>query len=164
MQNYEVKFKVISESHYAALVRNVRQKDIPKEIPPLGDVLIEMLKQNNIKVTGDFFFRYLSCTSSEQMTIEVGLPIEKTDAQPDGVVFKTFPPGKYLSVIHMGDYSKLIDAHMFLEKYSKENNLVLDERRADTIVEWGCRAEIYVTEPDSTPIEEWKTEVLFLLK
>lgn len=65
MQNYEVKFKVISESHYAALVRNVRQKDIPKEVPPLGDVLIEMLKQNYIKVTGDFFFRYLSCASSE---------------------------------------------------------------------------------------------------
>jgi hypothetical protein len=28
----------------------------------------------------------------------------------------------------------------------------------------GCRAEIYLSEPDVTPIEDWQTEVLFLLK
>ena len=53
---------------------------------------------------------------------------------------------------------------MYLENYSKDNNLTLDERISDTGIAWGCRAEIYLTDPEFTPIENWKTEVSFLLK
>lgn len=67
-------------------------------------------------------------------------------------------------IIHKGDNNNLIDAHMYLEDYSKLNNLALDEITTDTGVVWGCRAEIYLTEPDTTPIADWKTEVTFLLK
>ncbi len=98
------------------------------------------------------------------MAVEVGFPIEKTDSKFDNMEFSSFPAGKYLSVIHIGDYKNLNNAHSYLESYAKSNNLVLDESKTDAGVVWGCRAEIYLTEPAVTPIEDWKTEVAFLLK
>ncbi len=164
MANYQALVKVNDEKPYAALRREVAQQDIPKEIPPLIEILMNLLHKENIKINGDCFFRYLSCTTGGQMVVEAGFPIEKTDSRSDNFEFGSFPAGKYLSVIHKGDYNNLIDAHMYLEDYSKLNNLSLDDISTDTGVVWGCRAEIYLTEPDTTPIADWKTEVTFLLK
>lgn len=164
MTNYQAIVKVNTEKPYAAFRREVTQQEIPKEIPPLIGILRNLLHKENIKTNGDCFFRYLSSTASGQIVIEVGFPIEKTDSKFENIEFGSFPAGKYLNVIHMGDYKNLNDAHMYLEKYSKSNNLTLDESTTDVGVVWGCRAEIYLTDPDLTPIVDWKTEVSFLLK
>ena len=161
---YQVIVKESAEIPYAALRKEVAQQEIPKEIPPLVDILLNLLQKENIKPTGECFFRYLSCTVGGQMVVEAGFPIEKTDSKSDFITFGSFPAGKYLSVIHNGEYGNLIKAHEYLENYSKSNNLTLDERKTDAGVEWGCRAEIYLTEPDHTPVEDWKTEVTFLLQ
>jgi effector-binding domain-containing protein len=164
MKNYQIIVKESAEIPYASLRREVDQQEIPKEIPPLVDLLLNLLQVENIKPTGECFFRYLSCTVGGQMVVDAGFPIEKTNSKSVRITFDSFPAGKYLSVIHHGDYRNLIEAHEYLENYSKSNNLPLDERKTDSNVEWGCRAEIYLTEPDLTPIADWKTEVKFLLK
>jgi len=164
MTNYQAIVKENTEKPYAALRREVAQQDIPKKIPPLIEVLMNLLLKENIKPNGDCFFRYISCTIGGQMVVEAGIPVEKVDLKSEIIQFGSFPEGKYLSVIHKGDYKNLIDAHEYLENYAKSNNLTLDESKNDTGVVWGCRAEIYLTEPDLAPIEDWKTEVLFLLK
>ena len=164
MTNYQAIVKVNTEKPYAALRREVAQQEISKEIPPLIGILMNLLLKENIKTNGDCFFKYLSCTIDGHMVIEAGFPIEKTDSKSENIEFGFFPAGNYLSVIHMGDYKNLIDAHLYLENYSKSNNLAIDESISDTGVEWGSRAEIYLTEPALTPIVDWKTEVSFLLK
>ncbi|MET4081528.1 effector-binding domain-containing protein [Pedobacter sp. UYP30] len=164
MTNYQAIVKENAEKSYAALRKVVARQDISTEMPPLIGTLINLLDKENININGDCFFRYLSCTASEQMVVEIGFPIEKTDSQSESIEFSSFPAGKYLSVIHSGDYKNLGDAHMYLEDFSKSNNFTLDESKTDMGVKWGCRVEFYITEPDVTPIEEWKTEVLFLLK
>ena len=164
MTNYQPTVKFNTEKLYAALRRKTAQQEIPKEIPPLIGILTNLLHKENIKTNGDCFFRYISCTTGGQMVVEAGFPIEKTDSRSEIIEFGSFPAGKYLSVMHTGDYKNLMEAHMYLESYSKLNNLTLDESTTDTGVVWGCRAEIYLTDPDLTPIEDWKTEVLFLLK
>lgn len=164
MTNYQATVKVNSEKSYAALRREVAQQNIPNEIPPLVRILMNLLQKENIKTKGACFFRYLSCKIGGQMVVEVGFPIEKTDSKSENIEFGSFPTGKYLSVIHMGDYKNLNEAHMYLENYSKSNNLTLDESTTETGVVWGCRIETYLTEPDKTPIMDWRTEVSFLLK
>jgi effector-binding domain-containing protein len=164
MTNYLATVKVNPEKPYAAFRRDVAQQNISEEMPPLIGILKNLLEKENIEITGDCFFRYLSCTRNGQLLIEAGFPIENTNSNPGGIENGSFPAGKYLSVIHMGDYKNLIDAHIYLESYSKANGLTLDENPSDTGIKWGCRAEIYLSEPDVTPIEDWKTEVLFLLK
>jgi effector-binding domain-containing protein len=164
MINYQAEVQLHPEKPYAALRREVAQQNIPKEMPPLIGTLMNLLQKENIKTNGHCFFRYLSCTIDRQMVVEVGFPIEITDSESENIQFGSFPAGKYLSVIHMGDYKNLIDAHLYLENYAKSNNLTLDETTVHTGVVWGCRAEIYLTDPDVTPIAGWKTEVLFLLK
>ena len=164
MINYHAIVKEKEEKPYAALRREVAQQEIPKEIPPLMDILLDLLGKENIKPNGDCFFRYISCSGDGQIVIEAGFPVEKADLKSEIIQFGSFPVGRYLSVTHEGDYGNLIDAHEYLESYAKSNNLILDESKTDTGVVWGCRAEIYLTEPDLTPIEDWKTEVSFLLK
>ena len=164
MTNYHAIVKESKEKPYAALRREVAQQEISKEIPPLIDILLDLLSKENIKPNGDCFFRYISCSGEGQMVVEAGFPVEKAELKSEIIQFGSFPEGKYLSVTHKGDYRNLIEAHEYLENYAKSNNLTLDESKNDTIVVWGCRAEIYITEPDLTPIEDWKTEVSFLLK
>tara|TARA_R110002049_G_scaffold303286_1_gene497496 strand:- start:3234 stop:3728 length:495 start_codon:yes stop_codon:yes gene_type:complete len=164
MTDYQAIIKENTEKPYAVLRREVAQQDIPKEIPPLIEILMNLLRKENIKPVGECFFRYISCTNGGQMVVEAGFPVEKTALKSEIIQLGSFPEGKYLSVIHKGDYRNLIDAHEYLENYAKSNNLSLDENKTDTGVVWGSRAEIYLTEPDLTPIEDWKTEVSFLLK
>ena len=164
MTDYQAIVKKSIEKPYAALRREIAQQDVPKEMPPLIGILKNLLNKENIKTNGDCFFRYLSCTNFGQIVVVVGFPIEKTDSKSESIEFDSFPAGKYISVIHNGDYKNLIDAHKYLEDYSNSNNLTLHENKTDTGVIWGCRAEIYLTEPEITRIEEWKTEVLFLIK
>ncbi len=164
MTNYKAIVKVNTGMPYAAFRRDVAQHDIPKDIPPLIEILKNTLQNENIKTNGECFFRYLSCTDDGQVTIEVGFPIEKTYSKFENIVIGSFPEGKYLSVMHTGDYKNLINAHMYLENYSKSNNIPLNESKTATGVVWGCRAEIYLTDPALTPISDLKTEVLFLLK
>ena len=164
MTNYQAIVKENKEKPYAALRREVAQQEISKEIPPLIDILLNLLSRENIKPHGDCFFRYISCSGDGQMLVEAGFPVEKAESKSEIIQFGSFPEGKYLSVIHKGDYKNLIDAHKYLENYARSNNLILDESKNDTGVVWGCRTEIYLTEPDLTPIEDWETEVSFLLK
>ncbi len=164
MNDYQATILIKSEMPYAALRKTVNQQDIPTEIPPLIGVLAELLQKENIKISGDCFFRYLSCTKSGQITIDVGFPIDSAHSKPEHIQFGSFPDGKYASVMHTGDYKQLMNAHVYLEKFIKSNNLTADEQLSDDGIEWGCRVEVYMTEPDTTPVEEWKTEVLFLLK
>lgn len=164
MANYKAVITENAEKPYAALRREVAQQEIPNEIPPLVDVLLNLLQEANIKPNGECFFRYISCSNDGQMVIEAGFPVEKVDLKSEIIQFGSFPEGKYLSVMHDGDYGNLIEAHKYLENYAKTNNLTLDESKTESGVVWGSRAEIYLTEPDLTPIEDWKTEVSFLLK
>jgi RNA polymerase sigma-70 factor, ECF subfamily len=164
MENYQVVIKIQEEFPYAAFRRTVAQQDIPNQIPPLIGALVYALEKLNININGDCFFRYLSCSHGGQIVVEAGFPIEPTDSKAEDIEFGVFPAGKYLSVTHMGDYKNLYEAHMYLEKHAKQNNLILDEYKTDAGVVWGCRVEKYLTEPELTPIADWKTEVAFLFK
>jgi hypothetical protein len=70
------------------------------------------------------------------MVVEAGFPIERTEIKSDKIQFGSFPTGKYLSVIHIGDYKNLNEAHMYLENYSKSNNVALYQSTTDTGVLW----------------------------
>ena len=165
MKKYQPFVEFRESQPYASIRKQVMMNKIPEDIPPLIDILSKRLQELNVEITGEPFFRYWEYIEKGQIVVEAGLPVSATLTEFDDITWDAFPAGNYLGLTHQGSYDKLGEVHMFLEKYSKENNLALDDQKTPTGVKWGCRAELYITDPLETPdVNDWLTEVIFLLK
>ncbi len=89
--------------------------------------------------------------SDKSMTMDVGFPVAAADlAKATGAIKagKT-PSGNAIKVVHRGSYDRLRDTYGEIEAQFKE------EGRPMSPMAW----EVYVTDPDSTPVEELITEI-----
>lgn len=149
---------------YVAIRVTVDRQEIPTVVPPLIPQVFDWLEENKVEQEGPPFFRYLSCTQNGRITVEAGIPVEKPQKGDGRIMPGEFPAGRYLKVTHMGDYSNLREAHMFLESWAERNGFAVDQQMQNNDVEWAARTEFYVNdwevEPDS---EKWQTDIAFLL-
>jgi len=153
------------EQHYVAIRANVGMNDIPTVLPPLIPEVNAWLKKNNIEPAGPPFFQYLKMDSNNQMIAEVGFPVKNPAKGDSRVIAGSFPAGLYATLTHTGDYMQLKSAHMALDKWVKETGLKEKHKVAADGIEWGTRAESYITDPEKeTNPDKWRTDISFLLE
>ncbi len=149
---------------YMAIRVTVDMKDIPTAVPPLIPQVFDWLEQHNVLQEGPPFFRYLSCTDNGRITVEAGIPVANVLKGDGRVEPGEFPAGQYLKVTHLGDYSNLREAHLFLESWAGRNGLSIDQELQQGDVQWAGRTEFYVNDWEQEPdVEKWQTDILFLL-
>jgi effector-binding domain-containing protein len=152
------------EQPYVAIRVTIDMQKIPTVVPPLIGEVANWLEKRNIPDVGPCFFRYLSCTQNGRITVDAGFPVAKAPEGDERVQPGSFPAGQYLKVTHLGDYSNLREAHMFLESWAGRNGLTLEDELHPEGVEWGSRTEIYVNDCELEPDpEKWQTDITFLL-
>ncbi len=148
---------------YVAIRRSISQQDIPAALPPLIPAIESWLVSKDYGFDPKPFFRYLDWTRAE-MVIEVGFPTLNVLTGEGEIFFGSFPEGRYASVIHHGDLARLCDAHGFLEKWITNEGLEELRPMDESGRPMFCRAEHYLLVRPEVPVDEWRTEVSFLLK
>ncbi|WP_326694213.1 GyrI-like domain-containing protein [Streptomyces sp. NBC_01766] len=171
MQNTPVTVERAAQPY--AAVREVVTMDT---FPLIADRLVDVfgwLAERGIETAGAPFFRYLVIDMERGMEVEAGVPMASDPAGADaggdpdaGEIFTdVLPAGTYLTVTHIGHPQELLGVTAGLLEWAAARGTEWDMEKADVVEEWGCRLEIYKTDPREEPdMSKWEVELAFRLK
>jgi effector-binding domain-containing protein len=154
-----------SQRHYLAIAKTVHMNDIPQVLPPLIPEVKQWMKTRSIEASGPDFFLYKSMNDCSELDTEAGFTVA-TAVDGDGrIIAGTFPEGTYASIIYTGDFKDMMQGHIALENWIREQGLKEKVQTLAGETRWGGRTEFYLIDPDNEPDPgKWQTEIVFLLQ
>jgi effector-binding domain-containing protein len=149
-----------TEQPYVAITSKVTMREIGPTARTLLPEVFGWLRQHGIAPGGAPFFRYNVIDMERQLEIEFGVPTNEGVAGDGRVRPGRLPAGRYASLLHRGHYDELYDANAVLIGWAKERAIRFDVEKTDAGDKFGCRLEIYRTDPQEEPDPtKWETEV-----
>jgi effector-binding domain-containing protein len=149
---------------YVAITARVTMTEISTAVPPLSQELFGWLGAQRIKPAGPAFWRYTVLDMSGYLQIEAGEPTAGPVAGDERVHSGVLPAGRYATLRHIGHPKTLIDATARLLEWADQQDLHWDVAPSPEGERWGCRLEIYHTDPQQQPdMNKWETELAFRL-
>jgi effector-binding domain-containing protein len=138
-----------------------------QRIPEIADRLPEVfgwLGERGVPDAGPPFFKYNIIDMQRELEIEVGVPVAEVLAG-DGVVRPgVLPAGRYATATHVGHPQQLVEATAALLRWAAKRGLAWDLVQTERGERWGCRLEVYKTDPAVEPdMDKWETELAFRL-
>jgi len=88
----------------------------------------------------------------EETILEPAISLKAESRVASPIKVQTIPGGQYLVVRHRGDYEKLAETFSQFQEWAKAVELSFDDRPV---------FEHFLTNPDSTPVKDWLTEIYF---
>ena len=121
------------------------------------------LAEREIQPAGPPFFRYKVIDMERELVIEAGVPV----AEPlvvDGLDADVLPAGRYVETTFTGHPDRLMAVTADLLRWADDQGLVFEQHTEPQGHVWGCRLEIYETDPDDEPdMNRWTTTLAFRL-
>lgn len=152
-----------AEQPYAAIKRRVTMQTIPEIADRLSDVF-GWLGARGIEPAGAPFFKYNVIDMEHELEMEGGVPIAIQVEGEGEILTGVLPAGRYVTVTHVGHPDELEGVTAALLNWAKELGLTWDMTRTDAGEQWGCRLELYNTDPAVEPdMNKWETELAFRL-
>jgi len=122
------------------------------------------LGARGIAPAGPPFLRYNVIDMERQLEIEAGVPVESAVEGDGHVRAGTLPSGRYAVLVHVGAPPTLAAANAALIDWAAERDLAWDMSRTSAGEKWGCRLEIFLTDPAEQPdVSKWATQLAFRL-
>ncbi len=149
---------------YACVRRTIGMNDITKVADKMTEEFFARLSQLGVAPAGAPFFKYNNFDGNGHIELEWGAPVAP-DAKGDDLV-KTgmLPAGRYVSAMHTGPFSGLREATAKVLAWAEDNNLELDQKTTSNGESFGCRLEVYLTDPRTEPDpRKWQTEITMRL-
>ena len=110
------------------------------------------------------FLKYNVIDMARQLEIEAGVPVAAAIDDDGDVLSGVLPSGRYATVTHVGHPDKLIDVTAALLAWASAQGLNFDMSETGQGDRWGCRLEIYLTDPSQEPdMNKWETQLAFRL-
>jgi effector-binding domain-containing protein len=152
-----------SEQPYVAVGGLVTMQTIGAVADRIPEVF-GWLGDRGIEPAGAPFLRYDLIDMERQFEVEAGVPVAAPVAA-DGEVFAgVLPAGRYAALTHIGPFDGLVAATAALLDWAAEQGLAWDVTDTPEGQRWGCRLEVYETDPAEQPDpSKWSTELLFRL-
>ena len=101
---------------------------------------------------------------ARELEDEAGWPVAAAPDGDDRVLTGVLPAGRYATLTHAGHPDKLIGAIETLLDWAAEQDLTWDMSPSEAGERWGCRLEIYLTNPSEEPdTNKWETQLAFRL-
>jgi effector-binding domain-containing protein len=152
------------EQPYVAIRADVTMEQLPGLADRFGEVF-GWLAERGVAPAGPPFFRYNGIDMARLLNVEAGVPVPAAVEGDDRVIARVLPAGRYGTSIHVGPYDGLIGAVDNLLQWADARGLEWDKSSADDGEHWGCRLEIYLTDPSQQPDPtKWETQLAFRLK
>jgi len=146
---------------YVAIAASVTMATLGSVVPPLNGEVFAWLATRGIAPVGPPFWRYTVVDMAHSLEVEAGVAVASPVAGDDGrVLAGVLPAGRYVTVRHVGAPESLADATGRLLSWAEARDLRFDTDGT----RWGCRLEIYLTDPAVQPdMTKWETELSFRL-
>ena len=153
---------------YVAVQRAVTMDTFEKVADRVPE-LIGWLLQRGIEPAGAPFLRYLVIDMERELLVEAGVPVPGDvpgDVDDGGeVAAKVLPEGRYVVVTHLGHPDDLVAVTAEVLAWASEQGLEWDVDPGDAGERWGCRLEVFLTDPREQPdMRLWRTELAFRLR
>ena len=117
-----------------------------------------------IAPAGPPFFRYHVIDMERELLVEAGVPVASEVADDGDIHGGTLPAGRFAVMTHTGAPQTLMAATSALLDWAAERELTWDMSETDAGQKWGCRLEIYLTDPAGQPdVSKWETQLAFRL-
>jgi effector-binding domain-containing protein len=143
---------------YVAIPTKVTPANFGTKAPPLWPEVEKWLAAKGMKSSGPPIVRYLIIDMAREMQIEVGFPVSKPVKGDKRVVAGSLPAGRYVEVVHKGNYEGMVPANAALQDWAKKQGLKFKMSG----ITWGSRVEFYRVDPSNTPdSSRWETQILY---
>jgi effector-binding domain-containing protein len=148
---------------YVAISGQVTMQTVATIADRLPEVFV-WLAEHDLEPAGAPFFRYNLVDMRRQLEVEVGVPVAAA-VEGDGEVHAgVLPAGRYATVTHVGHPDELADVTAALLDWAAQQGLRWDMSETAHGQRWGCRLEVYHTDPADEPdMRKWETELAFRL-
>lgn len=87
---------------------------------------------------------------TEETPFQAGVSVENGTQVSEPLMLQTLPGGQYMVVEHWGAYEQITDTYMRVLSWAEDSGI---EFRSSPCF------EVYVTDPETAPEEEWLTEI-----
>jgi effector-binding domain-containing protein len=149
---------------YVAIRANVTMAQLSGFADRLGEVF-SWLAERGVAPAGPPFFRYNVIDMERELNVEAGVPVPTAVEGDDRVIAGVLPAGRYATAVHVGHYDGLIGAVDDLLRWAESQGLEWDKSSAEDGEHWGCRLEIYLTDPSQqVDPATWETQLAFRLR
>lgn len=149
---------------YVCIRRSVGMNDITKVADKMTGEFFARLGQRGVAPAGAPFFKYNSFDGNGQIELEWGVPVPADTEGDDLLKAGTLPGGRYVSAMHTGPFGGLREATAKVLAWVEDNDLELDQKTTRDGESFGCRMEIYFTDPRVEPdSSKWQTEITMRL-
>ena len=152
------------ERHYVAVRATITMTSFGVVGDRIGE-LIGWLAQRGAAPAGAPFFRYDSINMPEdRLVVEAGVPVASPVAGEGDIFAATLPAGRYATTSHHGHPDQLVGVIESLLKWAEDQGLDWDMTEKDGTEHWGCRLELYNTDPRVEPdMNNWDVDLQFRL-
>ena len=121
----------------------------------MGEIYGELMgyvQKHGVNIIGPPFAYYHSF-DMEKTDMECGFPVQKIGPEEGRVKGFRLPAGKAAKAVHVGPYDRLVDTYTEVMRYLEEKKI------APSSVMW----EYYMNDPTTTPPQELRTEVYWMV-
>ncbi|PRH80905.1 GyrI-like domain-containing protein [Streptomyces solincola] len=151
------------EQPYVFLRRTVRMDGFAEIADRLPE-LVAWLAARDVPVGGAPFFRYNSLSLDGECEVEAGVPVADLPEPEGDVGVALLPAGDYAVLTHTGPPDLLPEAETALRAWAAAEGREWDMREVDGTERWGCRLELYRTDPRLHPDPaDWQIDLAFRL-
>lgn len=145
-------------------IRGVVARETFSEIADRLPELHGWLAARGIEPAGAPFFRYLLIDMPRQLELEAGFPVPGEVDGDDLVRYGVLPAGRYVTLTHVGHPDRLCDLTAAMLRWGDEQGWRWDMAATPEGELWGCRLEVYETDPRTQPDPtQWQTSLAFRL-
>jgi effector-binding domain-containing protein len=151
---------------YAGLRKRVARDELAETVPAALAEVAEFLSGHSISPEGPPLVRYLIVDYNvDEVEVDIGLPVSVPSLPEHArILRRTLPAGTYATVIHAGDYAKLVDTTAALLEWAKQRSVRWAVRDDHKVTHWEGRVEHYrVGPPRETEPRSWRTEIAILV-
>jgi effector-binding domain-containing protein len=146
---------------YVAIPLSVTINGLASAVDQTFPELFGWLASHSIAPAGAPFIRYLTVDMDAEMDIELAAPVTGQVPADGRVRAGVLPPGRYLTLLHVGHYDQLVQANATVQSWADAHGLrwAMDEGSR-----WRGRLERYLTDPSLQPDpSQWQTELAYLI-
>jgi effector-binding domain-containing protein len=151
------------EQPYASIRGEVSMQTIAAIADRLPE-LIGLLEEQGTELAGAPFLKYVELGPGDELVIEAGVPVHDVEEDEGAVRYGVLPAGRFAMVSFRGHPEGLMDATRDLLEWGDDEGLRWDMAYTDESELWGCRLEVYNTDPREEPDpDNWETDLIFRL-
>ncbi|MGH3714822.1 MAG: GyrI-like domain-containing protein [Micromonosporaceae bacterium] len=145
-------------------IAGVVTRDTFSQIADRLPELIGWLAERGIAPAAAPFLRYHVIDMPHRLEIEAGVPVPSQVTGEGLIRYGVLPAGRYATVTHVGHPERLTDLTAALLRWGAEQGWRWDMTETEAGERWGCRLEVYETDPRTHPDPAtWQTTLAFRL-